>query len=135
METDSIFTSTIGTPIDHRNLFREFIELLNVAGLPSIRFHDLRHTAASIMLQRNVPVFTVSRILGHSKPSITLDIYGHLIPGALAAAAQAMEEALTLVAIQIGIDERQMAERPGAVGGIFGGQTDQLIAPELCPIN
>ncbi len=45
-----------------------------------IRFHDLRHTAASLMLNHGVPVIVVSR-LGHSTATITMDIYGHLIPG------------------------------------------------------
>jgi integrase len=43
-----------------------------------IRFHDLRHTAASLMLNHGIPVIVVSKMLGHSKPSITMDIYGHL---------------------------------------------------------
>lgn len=134
-ENNLIFPTTRGTPLDLHNLLKDFKEVLRKAGLPDIRFHDLRHTAASIMLQRNVPVFTVSKILGHSKPSVTLDIYGHLIPGALAAAAQAMEEALTPVAIQFGLDERQTVESAGSIGGNFGGQTDRLIAPELHPKN
>jgi integrase len=49
------------------------------AGLPAIRFHDLRHTNASLLLNQGKPVITVSRRLGHAKASITLDVYGHLI--------------------------------------------------------
>ena len=69
---------------------RDFDNLLKTAGLPKIRFHDLRHNAASLMLGRNVPVVTVSRYLGHSSPRITLEIYAHLIPGGFDEVAQAM---------------------------------------------
>jgi integrase len=93
-ENDLIFPSTIGTPLDLRNLLRDFKEILEKAGLPEIRFHDLRHSAASIMLKHNIPVLTVSRILGHSKPSVTLDIYGHLIPGMQSFAAKVMDEVI-----------------------------------------
>lgn len=96
-ESDLVFTSSIGTPMDLRNPLRDYKEVLVNAGLPPIRFHDLRHTAASIMLNRNIPVLTVSRILGHSKPSVTLDIYGHLIPGAQLEAARIMDEAFSFV--------------------------------------
>jgi len=75
-----IFTSANGTPIHFRNFLRDYKNLLKLAGLPDIRFHDLRHTAASLMLNHGIPVIIVSRRLGHAKPSITLDIYGHLIP-------------------------------------------------------
>ena len=80
-EHDLIFTNRNGGPLDHRNLVRDFKNLLVVSGLPEIRFHDLRHTAASIMLNNGIPAIVVSRRLGHAKPSITTDIYGHLIPG------------------------------------------------------
>lgn len=75
-----IFTTRNGTPIHPRNLLRDFKKLLYDAELPPIRFHDLRHTAASILLNQGIPVITVSRRLGHARGSITLDIYGHLIP-------------------------------------------------------
>ena len=75
-----IFTTRNGTPIHPRNLLRDFKDLLHNAGLPEIRFHDLRHTAASLMLNHGIPIIVVSRRLGHAKPSITLDVYGHLIP-------------------------------------------------------
>lgn len=95
-----IFTSANGTPIHYRNLLRDFKKLLEVAGLPENRFHDLRHTAASIMLNHGIPVIIISRRLGHSKPSITLDIYGHLIPVMQAAAAQMIDDLITPVEIQ-----------------------------------
>lgn len=75
-----IFTTKTGTPINYRNLVRDYKLLLQNAGLPSIRFYDLRHTAASLMLNHGIPVIVVSRRLGHAKPSITLDVYGHMFP-------------------------------------------------------
>lgn len=108
-ESGLIFTSSIGTPLDLRNLLRDFKEVLANAGLPPIRFHDLRHTAASIMLNRNIPVLTVSRILGHSKPSITLDVYGHLISGAQLEAARIMDEAFSFMPVDMTNQMRQTA--------------------------
>ena len=83
-----------------------------------MRFHDLRHTAASLILLHNVPVLTVSRRLGHAKPSTTLDVYGHLIPGMQEVAARVMDEVVTLVTLVM-LDlslrypqESQIAELP-----------------------
>ncbi len=80
---DLIFTSTIGTPLNRKNLVdRDFIPMMEAAGVKKIRFHDLRHTAVAIMLSNGKSIFTVSKYIGHARPSITSDIYGHLIPGA-----------------------------------------------------
>ena len=65
-----------------------------------MRFHDLRHTAASIMLNNGIPLIVVSRRLSHSKPSITLDVYGHLIPSKQHEAAALMDEILTPIAVE-----------------------------------
>lgn len=128
-ENNLIFPSTIGTPMDLRNLLKDYKKIIRSSGLPNIRFHDLRHTAATIMLLRGVPIFTVSKVLGHSKPSVTLDIYGHLIPGALEVAAQVMEDALTPVSISLGQNDAQMVERSIAPDCT----RDEIIAPELHP--
>ena len=60
----------------------------------NIRFHDLRHTCATLLLTKGVHPKIVSEMLGHSSVSITLDIYSHVIPGLGEAAASAMEDAL-----------------------------------------
>ncbi len=75
-----IFPSSVGTALDPSNLLKQFRELLEIAELPRIRFHDLRHTAASLMLNNGVDVLVASQRLGHAHPSITLDVYGHLMP-------------------------------------------------------
>jgi integrase len=99
VENGLIFTNSLGGPINARNLLRNFKQLLKAAGLPDIRFYDLRHTAASLMLNHNIPVIVVSRRLGHARPSITLDVYGHLIPSLQAEAAQKIDELITPVEI------------------------------------
>ena len=60
--------------------------------LPKIRLHDLRHTSATLLLSRNTDIETVARRLGHSKPSVTLDIYGHALPENDRKASDLMEE-------------------------------------------
>ena len=78
-EMDLVFPNSVGKPRDASNIRLEFNQVLDRAGIPRIRFHDLRHTAASILLNHKIPVIVVSRILGHSRPSVTLDLYGHVL--------------------------------------------------------
>ncbi len=80
-ENDLVFSSSIGTPLERRNMMRDFDAMLNRAGLQKIRFHDLRHNAASMMLAGNISIVSVSRYLGHSSPQVTLEVYAHLVPG------------------------------------------------------
>lgn len=89
---DLIFPSRVGTPLDPSNVRLDFIRVLEKARLPRIRFHDLRHTSASLMLNHGIPVIVVSKRLGHSKPSVTLDIYGHLYQEMQEEAARIMDE-------------------------------------------
>jgi integrase len=96
-----IFTTRIGTPIHPRNLMRDFKKLLLAAGLPPIRFHDLRHSSASLLLSQGVPVIEVSRRLGHSRASITLDVYGHLIPGMQSQAAEMLDDLVMPIPVDI----------------------------------
>jgi integrase len=100
-ENDLIFTSSIGTPMDQRNLYHTFREFIHSVGLPEIRFHDLRHTAASLMLNHGIAPIIVSKRLGHSKVSITLDIYGHLMSEMQNEAADLMDELITSVPIEL----------------------------------
>ena len=86
-ENDLIFPSTLGTPLDPRNLYRQFKKALQEARLPNIRFHDLRHTAATLMLQQHTHPKVVQERLGHSSIRITLDTYSHVAPGLQEAAA------------------------------------------------
>lgn len=94
-DNDLLFPTEIGTLFDQSNLDAEFKAILELAGLPEIRFHDLRHTAASIMLKHLKDILRVSRTLGHSRPSTTLNVYGHLIPGIEPEAANIIDDLLT----------------------------------------
>jgi integrase len=69
--------------------------LLKRAELPQIRFHDLRHTCATLLLLKNVNPKVVSEMLGHATIAITLDTYSHVLPNMQNEAAAAMEDALT----------------------------------------
>jgi integrase len=90
-----IFTTDTGAPINPSNLRqRSFTPLLKRAGLPHIRFHDLRHTCATLLLSRGVHPKFVQELLGHATIAITLDTYSHVIPSMGDATAKAMEDAL-----------------------------------------
>jgi integrase len=75
-----VFASRHGTGLEPRNLHRAFKRMLNRAGLPDIRFHDLRHSAASLMLAQGVPLRVVMEVLGHSSISLTANTYSHVMP-------------------------------------------------------
>ena len=83
--------------LDRRSLTTDlFKPLLKRAGLPAkTRFHDLRHTCATLLLTKNVNPKVVSEMLGHSSISITLDSYSHVLPAMQDSAARALEEALS----------------------------------------
>ncbi len=100
-EIDLIFSTKIGTPLDPCNLRKDFRQVLEKAGLPMMRFHDLRHTAASLMLNNGVPVIVVSRMLGHSRASITMDVYGHLYNEMQDQAAHLMDELVSPVKVDL----------------------------------
>ncbi len=80
-ETGLVFTSTVGTPLNHHNVFRRsFKPLLRRAGLPDIPFHALRHSFATLMLSGREHPKVVQEILGHSRVNTTLDFYSHVLP-------------------------------------------------------
>ena len=91
----------MGTPLHTSNLRKDFLQTLAAAGLEKIRFHDLRHTAASLMLNHGVPVLVVSKILGHAKVSTTLDIYGHLINEMQDEAARIMDALVSPIQVEM----------------------------------
>ncbi len=94
-EYDLVFASEVGGPLDGSNILRRsFYPLLRSAGLPRVRFHDLRHSAATLMLSRGVPLKIVSEILGHSQISITADTYMHVTAGMQREAAAALDAVL-----------------------------------------
>lgn len=90
-----VFSDRWGDPVNPWHVTeRAFKPLLRRAGLPVIRFHDLRHTFASMMLSEGVRIDIVSRMLGHSSPAITLSVYAHLMPGDEEAAVERLQRRL-----------------------------------------
>ena len=89
-----IFATSAGTPIQPENLVkRSFKPLLKKAGLPEIRFHDLRHTCATLLLGRGVHPKMVQELLGHATIAMTLDTYSHYLPSMGDQASGAMGDA------------------------------------------
>ena len=94
-ESDFVFTSARGTPLDGDNMIsRPFARLLERCGLPPMRFHDLRHSCASLLLAQGVAPRVVMETLGHSRIAVTLDTYTHVLPALQREAADAMDRAL-----------------------------------------
>jgi integrase len=100
-DLDLIFPNSVGMPLDPSNMRLDFNRTLKKASLKKVRFHDLRHTAASLMLNHGVPVIVVSKRLGHAKPSITLDVYGHLYLEMQGEAARIMDELINPIQIEL----------------------------------
>ncbi|WNS82402.1 site-specific integrase [Domibacillus sp. DTU_2020_1001157_1_SI_ALB_TIR_016] len=80
LNSDLIVCTSNGKPINPRNVLRTFYRLIAKANLPKIRFHDLRHTHASLMLQQGENIKLISERLDHSSVKITLDTYSHVLP-------------------------------------------------------
>jgi len=100
-DMDLVFANRTGGPIEPVNLHRAYKRLLSKAGLPSIRFHNLRHSAASLMLAQGVPLKTIQEILGHSSIAVTSGFYAHLGEQLKREAADAMDRVF---------DERQKSQ-------------------------
>ncbi len=94
-DTGMVFTTSIGTYMEPRNLTRHFSRTIKNAGLPPKRFHDLRHTCASLLLAQGVHARVVMEILGHSQIGLTMDTYSHVAPSLQRDAAGRMNDALT----------------------------------------
>ena len=93
-ENDLIFPNVDGKPQHQRYVYQYFKDTLERTGLPDIRFHDLRHTAATLMLQQGIHPKVVQERLGHSDISMTLNTYSHVLPSMQEEAADKMDELL-----------------------------------------
>ena len=91
-DIDCVFASEVGTPLEEARLSRCFKADLQKAGLPAVRFHDLRHTAATLLLSKNVHPKVVQEMLGHANIAITLDTYSHVTPDMQEAAVEALDQ-------------------------------------------
>ncbi len=93
-----VFTDTEGHPVRKSNLRRRSFEaLLRRAGLPRIRLHDLRHTAATLHLSEGTHPRVVQEMLGHSSVALTLSVYSHVLPSLQREAAARMDALLASV--------------------------------------
>src|SRR6185369_17574193 len=79
-DTGLVFTTWFGTALEPHNVVRSFKRILQKADLPDIRFYDLRHTCASLLLAQGVHPRVVMEILGHSQISLTMNTYSHVMP-------------------------------------------------------
>jgi len=91
---DLVFTSVEGNPIDPGVLSHAFGRMARQAGLENVRFHDLRHTFASLMLLRGAKPKVISEALGHASVAFTMDVYSHIIEGMQEDAMALLDEVL-----------------------------------------
>ncbi len=89
-----VFTTRTGNPLGPHNVHTLFRRLIVQAGVRQIRFHDMRHTCASLLLSRGVPARMVMDILGHSQISVTMNTYAHVMPAMQSEAAGHMDALL-----------------------------------------
>jgi integrase len=107
-ENDLIFPNWNGKPQHQRYVYQDFKDTLKKTGLPDIRFHDLRHTAATLMLQQGIHPKVVQERLGHSDISMTLNTYSHVLPSMQEEAAEKMDELLK--PIEVSEELKKLAE-------------------------
>lgn len=90
-DSGMVLTTALGTPVDPNNLRRAFRRIVADAGVGPVRFHDLRHTHATLLLARGVHPKVVSERLGHTSIGITMDLYSHVLPGLQEEAARDLD--------------------------------------------
>jgi len=93
--TDYVFTSADGNPIDPDALTHEFHDIVTRAGLPPMTLHGLRHAHATLLLMKKIPAKVVSERLGHSNIAVTMDTYSHVLPDMQEEAALAIDDGLS----------------------------------------
>jgi integrase len=108
-DRDLVFPNLRGGYLHPRHMGEEFRALLEQAGLPPIRFHDLRHSAATILLSMGVNIKVIQELLGHSDIAITLRVYGHLLPSMQQEAVEKWDNAFREQE-----EEKQDGNEPGA---------------------
>ena len=89
-----MFCTLHGTHLNPNHVVEEFKKVLNRAGLPNIRFYDLRHSAAILLLSLGVHPKVVQELLGHTQISMTMDLYSHVLPGMQQDAMRKLDAAL-----------------------------------------
>ena len=94
-ELDLIFPNEAGNPINHDNMCHRYVKpALKKAGLKNLRFHDLRHTYASLLIEQGENIKYIQIQLGHSNPTMTLNVYAHLMRPYNQESAQKLENSI-----------------------------------------
>ncbi len=93
-ETDAVFATSLGGPLDAANVLHAFQRAVVAAGLPHQRFHDLRHACATLLLEQGEELGVVSKVLGHANVATTADVYAHLTPAMTGRVAERMDAVL-----------------------------------------
>ncbi len=116
-DTGMVFTTTVGTMLDQRNLLRAFYGIMNTPDpddpepdpkkkrklLPRLRFHDLRHSAATLLLAQGVHARYIMELLGHSSISVTMNLYGHVLEDMKRETARQIDEIYKRVAVNLAV--------------------------------
>jgi integrase len=128
-----VFASDMGNYLDIENVWRAFYRVLTAAGLRHIRFHDLRHTFASLLIQQGESLAYVGDQMGHASIQITVDTYGHLVPGGNRAAVDRLDDQTQPAATPAQpADGFEALEWPQVAGGPPGDRTrDTLIKSQV----
>jgi integrase len=92
IETGMVFSTSKGTMLDARNMLRQYYKIRDLAGLPKIRYHDLRHSAATLLHAAGVPMAMIQKLLGHASMRTTQEVYSHVTTDMEARAAATMDE-------------------------------------------
>ena len=98
-EFDLVWTTSIGTPIFESNLLKHFKGVLQTLGIRHVCFHDLRHTAASLMISAGASLHAVAKVLGHKTIKLTADLYGHLYLDDARKVAEGMDRTLVQIPV------------------------------------
>lgn len=102
-ETGIVFSTSVGTMLDQRSLLRTFYGIMRTSTLPKIRFHDLRHSAATLLLAQGVHPRFVMDLLGHSTISLTMNTYSHVLDDMKRDTASKMDDALNPLAVNLAV--------------------------------
>jgi len=120
-ETGYVFTTRVGTPMDARDLLRTYYAVTKpkakkgqeapVPAFPAIRFHDLRHSAATILLAQGVSPRYITELLGHSQVSFTMQTYAHVLPEVQRSVATKMDEILAPSAVATSVATKDVSAK------------------------
>jgi len=108
VETGMVFSTRKGTMLDARNMLKEYYRIRDRAQLPRVRFHDLRHSAATILHLAGVPDQAIQNLLGHASVRTTQEIYTHLTADAQKQTAAKMDEIFGPVAVRVAVKNAQL---------------------------